>query len=790
MTRPLRLAVNLRPLTPRRIGGMETYARRVLAELLRHGPAELESMTIFTSPRNHAELGFDDARVRKVLVPEDDVHGPMRADMRSHGADALFCPLVALEPPDAPLPSFVTIPDVQHEIHPQFFDEATLAVLRELYPMSVQRATRVFTISDFSREGLLKAYGVDAAKVVVVPLDADDAFRRAYRADEVEEVRRRYRLPRRYVIYPAITWAHKNHVALLRAVKAFNARREPLHVVLTGSPGPAHEAVLAEVAALDLESRVIVLGHVSPADLACLYRDAFALVYPSLFEGFGLPILESFHAGCPVVCAATTSCPEIAGIAAAYVDPAHPSTIVAALDRLDASPGERERLVEAGRLQAEKFSWQEAGRRTYETIRAGVDEARQPLTVTEPWPSITVITPSFNHARFITETIDSVLGQDYPRLDYIVMDGGSTDGTQEILRGYGDRVRWISEPDGGQADAINKGAARGHGEIVSWLNSDDTLEHGALHAVARQFLSSPDAAVVYGDADHVLEDGTYYGPYPTLPFDYERLAETCFICQPAAFMRRTALAAVGGVDAGLRFCMDYDLWIRLGRQHRFAYLPQVLARSRLHESAKTLASRDEVIREIIATVKRHYGVVPFDWAYKYADHRFNRSERDVFVPRRSSLLAYGVSIVLALWLNRGRPAYWPPTLRRAAKRVPSLLELFRVHEFHDRWSDGWISRRYAVSFPASPDATTVEIRGRHFMPGRRPLVLSVMVNGASVGTHSLFARGPFTIHVPCAKTDDGRVHLELVAHRTFRPIARGSRDTRRLSCIIDDVRAV
>ena len=783
----MRLGVNLRPLTPTKIGGMENYARSMLAQLLRFDRAQLEALTIFTSPRNHETLRLEDARVRKVLVPDEDAPKRILAELVSDGADALFCPLVSLEPQDALIPSFVTIPDIQHEVYPQFFDPATLAALRELYPASAKLASRVFTLSDFSRQGLIRAYGLDPEKVVVVALDADDVFRRPSRAEERAEVKRRYRIPDRYVLYPAITWPHKNHGALFQAVKAFNAKRQPLALVLTGSAGPGHAAALRELEALELTSRTLLLGHIPQRELACLYRDAFAMVCPSLFEGFGLPILESFHSGCPVVCSATTSCPEIAGAAAAYIDPQDPATIVAALERLDSSDTERERLVTAGRVQAAQFSWEETGRRTFETIQAVVREANRPLVVTGEWPPITVVTPSFNQAKFIGKTIESVLHQGYPNLEYIVVDGGSSDGTQDILRRYGDRVRWISERDRGQADAVNKGVALGRGDIIGWLNSDDLFVPGALHRAARVFAASPDVGVVYGDADHILEDGARYGPYPTSPFDHRRLAETCFICQPAAFIRRRAFDDVGGVDADLQFCMDYDLWIRLGRRHRFVYLGEVLAQSRLHDRAKTLASRRAVIEEIMATVKRHYGVVPFEWVHEYADHRFNRSEREIFAAKRPSMLAFGASLVLALWFNRERPAYWPQCVRQATKRLLPLV-LPPAYDFRDRWADGWISKCYVTNVVAEPDRRDLVIRGRHEMPGRRPLMLSVFANGASLGTHVLSDPGPFTIHATCPATDDGCLRLEIIADRTFRPMYRGFRDPRPLSCIIDDVR--
>lgn len=418
-------------------------------------------------------------------------------------------------------------------------------------------------------------------------------------------------------------------------------------------------------------------------------------------------------------------------------------------------------------------------------MRAAVDDARGPILVDTAWPTITVVTPSFNQAKFITDTIESVLSQDYPGLEYIVMDGGSTDGTQEILRRYGDRLRWVSEPDRGQADAVNKGVALAHGEIIGWLNSDDTYAPKALDKIARVFAGSDDVAVVYGDADHVREDGTFYGPYPTAAFDYARLAEICFICQPAAFVRRTYLDEVGGLDPSLHFSMDYDLWMRMGRQYRFAYLPEVLAHSRLHKDAKTLASRGKVFREIIGTVRRHYGFVPFEWAYGYADHLFNRSARDLFSAQQPSALALTAGVVLAMWLNRRRPGYWPQCLRKATTSVLGKVSFNRG--FEGRWGDGWVSRRYVCDLTVAPAATRIAIRGRHEMPGRSPLMLAVFVDHVSTGAHVFHRKGPFAIEVPLTGTRRPTVRLEIEANRAFRPLYRGLRDGRLLSWIMDDL---
>ena len=223
---------------------------------------------------------------------------------------------------------------------------------------------------------------------------------------------------------------------------------------------------------------------------------------------------------------------------------------------------------------------------------------------------MTVVTPSLNHGRFIRETIESVLTQTYPALEYLVIDGGSTDETIAVAREYSDRLTWVSERDAGQAAAINKGWRRARGTIVAYLNSDDTyLPHAVERAVAA-FREHPEADVVYGEGYHVDVTGRVLDRYPTEPFRSERLAETCFICQPAAFLRRRVAERVGYLDELLQYCMDYDLWIRLAHVARFAHIPEYLATSRLHPDTKTLAQRARAHVEILRTVHRHFRYVP------------------------------------------------------------------------------------------------------------------------------------------------------------------------------------
>jgi len=233
-------------------------------------------------------------------------------------------------------------------------------------------------------------------------------------------------------------------------------------------------------------------------------------------------------------------------------------------------------------------------------------------------PVVTVVTPSLNHGRFIRETIESVLTQSYSRLEYLVMDGGSTDGTVEILTSYGDRLAWVSEPDGGQTQAINKGWRRARGTIIAYLNSDDTYLPGTVETAVNAFAAHPEAGAVYGEGYHVDEAGRMIERYPTEPFDMARLAKTCFICQPTVFLKRDVVERLGYLDESRRYCMDYDLWIRVARVSPFLYVPEYLANTRVHSATVTDTLRGPVHAEILDTVYRHFGRVSSQWVYGYA----------------------------------------------------------------------------------------------------------------------------------------------------------------------------
>lgn len=219
-------------------------------------------------------------------------------------------------------------------------------------------------------------------------------------------------------------------------------------------------------------------------------------------------------------------------------------------------------------------------------------------------PTISVITPSLNHAVYLERTIRSVLGQEYPHLDYIVIDGGSTDGTLDILRQYEDRLRWVSGPDSGQSDAINKGLRMANGEILAYLNSDDTYADNALMTVGRRFAAEPTALWITGRCRIIDEhDREIRGPITMYKnwlldhYSYRKLLITNFISQPATFLRKKLVDELGFFDCNESLVMDYEYWLRVARHDPPVILHEHLANFRIHAASKTTGERGRTIRD-------------------------------------------------------------------------------------------------------------------------------------------------------------------------------------------------
>ena len=235
-------------------------------------------------------------------------------------------------------------------------------------------------------------------------------------------------------------------------------------------------------------------------------------------------------------------------------------------------------------------------------------------------PLVSIVTPSYNQGQFIEDTILSVQNQDYPCIEHIVIDGGSTDNTLDILRKYDSKITWISEKDEGQSDAVNKGFAMAKGEIIGWLNSDDLyFDRNVVSNVVKTFGEFKECHLVYGNFVDIDENNLILKVHHRSPrFSYNRLLRACYISQPTTFFRREIIENYE-LDVSLDFVMDLEFWLRLGRDGwNFRHLDKIIAAERLHKDAKCVGRYNELCHEA-RQVRRKYGQ---SFGIKYHFSRF------------------------------------------------------------------------------------------------------------------------------------------------------------------------
>ena len=269
--------------------------------------------------------------------------------------------------------------------------------------------------------------------------------------------------------------------------------------------------------------------------------------------------------------------------------------------------------------------------------------------------NISIVTPSYNQGKYIERTIQSVQIQkniDY-QIEHIIFDGKSTDNTIEILNKYDSKIRWSSEADGGQANAVNKGISICSGDIIGWLNSDDIYYPGAFAKVRAIFLEHPDVDVIYGQASHIDQFDIEFEEYPTEPWNFERLKFHCFICQPALFFRKSVIDRFGLLDENLQYCMDYEYWLRLAKGGaKFLFLEEKLAGSRMYPQNKTLGARTNVHFEINQMFLKQFGSVPDRWIFNYAHAKVDDLVSRNLEPKKYTLYLCLISIFAALRWNK------------------------------------------------------------------------------------------------------------------------------------------
>ena len=375
-------------------------------------------------------------------------------------------------------------------------------------------------------------------------------------------------------------------------------------------------------------------------------------------------------------------------------------------------------------------------------------------------PRVSIVVPSLNQGRFLREALDSILDQDYPNLETVVMDGGSTDGSVEILRAYGDRVSFVSAADAGQADAINRGWQRTSGSIVAWLNADDRYLPGAIRKAVAALEAHPNAAMVYGEGELIDEAGRLRGSFPvTRPFDLWALMHvTDYIMQPTVFMRRSCVEACGGLQAHLHYGLDWDLWIRLGCRWPIVYLPEALAQAREHGQTKTSTGGFRRLRELWTILAAH-GVSP--WSAAAVGFSYDTLRRWLTVVLGSPK---ALTTLLA-------------PLARIGARLRSGQGVFR---------DGWIAPRAFCALPWDGSPARLKIRAE-LPPDPRLLPFELEVRAASQAIRVVRSEpGPFRVDL-CLRgrpaSHRGPLELELRSSRRRRSEAGG----RSVSCLLHEV---
>lgn len=381
----MKIILNLHGFSPG-CGGAETYLSNLVKALQQVGSDDkfllcmdqrFDSLLApghcnFTcNIKNYSGLGwYGLGRVLGQIILRRDL---LAKHLSSFSADVIHHPLTILNPPGLPVPAVLTFHDMQQEFYPEFFSPRELRRRHDQYRASVKEARAIIAISHHVKDCLVERYGADPERVHVIYHGLDPQFRPIIDPTARMETFHKFSLDRPFIIYPAATWPHKNHIRLLKALRCLlDQGRFDGELLLTGSVMQGENNVRQAIENLRLQKHVRRLGYVPRQDLPHLLSLARMLIFPSLFEGFGLPVIEAMACGCPVVCAHTSALPEVAGDAAFYFDPVSIDEMAKVIDFVWHDESGRHASIQRGLTRASEFDWQRAAEQTLSVYRRAI----------------------------------------------------------------------------------------------------------------------------------------------------------------------------------------------------------------------------------------------------------------------------------------------------------------------------------------------------------------------------------------------------------------------------------
>jgi len=363
----MQIGINLLQLRPDEIGGTETYVRGLIEAISK------------VDKKNEYTLICNDSNVKTVVPPGENFSlfvipeapkkplqreiplvnnsGSIRKKIENLSLDCIHFPFSYMFPLNKWENSVLTVHDLQHVYMPHFFSIPSLFVRNKNYTASIKYADLVISDSEFTKKTIIEKYGIKPEKIKVIYIGYDPRFRNKDR--KMKEIKKRLKLPEKYIFYPAASWPHKNHLKLIDAFSMIkkDERYQDWGLVLTGAKKEGQAAIDRKISESEMSKSIFQLGRVPFDQLITMMQGAEMLVYPSLFEGFGMPVVEAMASGVPVACSNVTSLPEIAGNAALLFDPNNVEEIVDSIKKIAEDTKLRRRLVKSGNNRIKLFSW-------------------------------------------------------------------------------------------------------------------------------------------------------------------------------------------------------------------------------------------------------------------------------------------------------------------------------------------------------------------------------------------------------------------------------------------------